>query len=273
MKIAIQGQAGSFHAAAAQKWLGKQPELIACQTFSDVFRAVQDGTADTGIVAMENSLYGSINEVYDLFEKYGFPIIGEIHLPVHHQLIGFPGAKLADITHVYSQLPALAQCDNYLINTLPDAERIEHHDTAESVRFIKEQCNPRFAAIASQVAAELYDMTIIDANIEDHAENYTRFLVIQPGATPPTDADRTSLVLTTSHQPGALAQVLTEFANSGINLAKLQSRPIIGSPWKYKFYIVVESAGEKLHTALAKIRAYGNQVTILGEYKSTSTLG
>lgn len=270
MKIAIQGQAGSFHAAAAQNWLGQAPDLVPCQTFKDVFEAVKSGQAEAGVVAMENSLYGSITEVYDLFERYGFPIIGEVHLPVHHQLIGFAGASLTDITHVYSQLPALAQCDNYLIDTLPNAERVEYHDTAQSVEYIKSHGDKHYAAIASAAAAELYNMAIIDQNIEDHSENYTRFLVVQPNATPPADANRTSLVLSTSHQPGALAQVLTEFANANINLSKLQSRPIIGSPWKYQFYLVVESAGQPLHAVIDKVRNYGNTVKILGEYKTTS---
>lgn len=270
MKIAIQGTPGSFHAAASSEWLGSQPDLVACQTFRAVFEAVKSGQAEAGIVAIENSLYGSITEVYDLFEAYGIPIVGEVHLPVHHQLIGFAGSRLSDITHVYSQLPALAQCDNYLIEKLPDAERVEYHDTAQSVEFIKQLGDPSYAAIASRAAAELHDMTIIDQDIEDHRENYTRFLVIQSDQPIPVDANRSSLVLRTSHQPGALAEVLTEFAKANINLSKLQSRPIVGQPWQYQFYLVVEAAGQPLHDILDKVRAAGNSVTILGEYTTTA---
>ncbi len=270
MKLAIQGQNGAFHAIAARQWLGGTPDLIECPTFKKVFTALEDGSADAGVVAIENSLYGSINEVYDLIESHGYPIVGEVHLRIKHQLIGFEGAKLSDIQQVFSQLPALAQCAGYLDATLPHAEHLEYHDTAESVAHIKQLGDPTNAAIASREAAELHGMTILDKDIEDHKENYTRFLVVQPNATIPDGANRASLVLTTSHEPGALAKVLTHFADAEINLAKLQSRPIIGSPWKYKFYLVVEASGEPLHAVLEQITADGNSVKVLGEYPTTA---
>lgn len=270
MRIAIQGQNGAFHSIAARQWLGQTPQLVDCSTFKKVFKALEDGSADAGVVAIENSLYGSINEVYDLIESHGYPIVGEVHLRIEHQLIGFKGARLADIQQVFSQLPALAQCAGYLDKTLPHAEHLEYHDTAESVAHIKALGDPTNAAIASREAAELHGMTILDPNIEDHKENYTRFLVVQPTTAVPEGANRASLVLTTSHQPGALAKVLTHFANADINLAKLQSRPIVGSPWKYKFYLVVEASGEQLHGVLDQITTDGNTVRILGEYPTTA---
>ena len=270
VRIAIQGQAGSFHEEAAKQWLSDEFAIVPADTFRQAFANVKAGAADTLVVAIENSLYGSINEIYDLIEKYKFPIIGEVHLPIHHQLIGFSGTKLSNIQNVYSQLPALAQCTEYLDRELPQAEHIEHHDTAESVAYIKKLADPTNAAIASKRAAEVYGMQILDENIEDHVENYTRFLVLQPAATPPNNANRSSLVLTTSHNPGALAKVLTCFAEAGINLSKLQSRPIIGKPWKYKFYLVVEAAGDTLHSIVSKVCAEGNTVNILGEYVSTA---
>ncbi len=270
MRIAIQGQNGAFHSIAAKQWLGETPQLVECATFKKVFMALENDTADAGVVAIENSLYGSINEVYDLIESHGYPIVGEVHLRIKHQLIGFEGAKISDVKQVFSQLPALAQCAGYLDATLPHAEHLEYHDTAESVAHIKTLGNHTNAAIASREAAELHGMAILGKDIEDHKENYTRFLVIQPNATVPEGANRASLVLTTSHQPGTLAKVLTRFAAADINLAKLQSRPIIGSPWKYKFYLVVEASGEPLHTVLSQITSDGNTVKVLGEYPTTA---
>ncbi len=267
MRIAIQGDAGSFHDAAAQIWTAKQMdnlEIVPADTFPETFRAVANDKADLLIVAIENSLYGSINQVYDLIEKYSYPIVGEIHLPIHHQLISAGTPEL--ITDIYSHPVALAQCEAYLDQHFPRAERHEYHDTAAAVKHIKQLDDPHYAAIASDVAATLHSMPIIDTNIEDSPANFTRFLVLQPRGTVPDDANRTSLVLTTDHTPGALARILTIFANKGINLSKLQSRPIIGSPWKYRFYLVVDAAGEQLEAALREIAPLSASLKNLGSY-------
>lgn len=268
MRIAIQGEKGSFHDEAARRWFGEDITLIPGETFGDVFESVRRGDADAIVVAIENSLYGGINQVYDLIESYEYPIIGEIHLPIHQQLIGTPGIE---ITHIYSHPVALAQCENYLDIHYPNAQRIEYHDTAAAVEFIAKNGDDHWAAIASKTAAELHAMPILASNIEDNPANFTRFLVLQPHTSAPTDADRTSLVLTTNHTPGALAKVLTILADSNINLSKLQSRPIIGSPWKYRFYLVLDVAGPTLHQALSELREYTQSLTILGEYRHDTT--
>lgn len=264
MRIAIQGEKASFHDAAARSWFSGSISLIPCETFSEVFGSLNRHEADAAVVAIENSLYGGINQVYDLIESHGYPIVGEIHLPIHHQLIGTPGAE---ITHIYSHPVALAQCEDYLETHYPSAEKIEYYDTAAAVEFVKEKADPNLAAIASTEAATLHDMPILKQNIEDNPANFTRFLVIQPEGKAPKDADRTSLVITTNHTPGALAKVLTVFADMGINLSKLQSRPIIGKPWKYRFYLVLDTAGDQLQSALKAIEPLTDTVTILGEYK------
>lgn len=264
MRVAIQGEIASFHHTAASQWFGGTVEFVPCDTFSGVFKAIDSGQADAGVVAIENTLTGSINPVYDLLEKYAYPIIGEIHLPIRQNLIGTFGA---DVTHIYSHPVALAQCEAYLDKNFPDAARIEHHDTAGAVQFIANEKNPHFAAIASTEAAAHYGVPVLAKNIEDNQANFTRFLVVKPGSTPPEDADRTSLVMTTSHTPGALAEILTILATENINLSKLQSRPIVGLPWQYRFYLVLDTAGAPLHAALAKITPLTRSLTVLGEYR------
>ncbi len=264
MRIAIQGVADSFHDIATRQWFGDNIEIIPADNFPEVFKAVESREANKAVVAIENTLYGSINQVYDLIEKYAYPIVGEIQLSIHHQLIGTPNQT---ITHIYSHPVALSQCESYLDENYPEAERIEYHDTSAAVAFIKQLGDPNNAAIASLASAKRHDMAIIDQNIEDNPENYTRFLVLEPFGQPPGDANRTSLVLTTSHQPGALADILGVIAKNRINLSKLQSRPIIGKPWEYKFYLVIDTAGVELNNIISKITPLTQSLAILGQYK------
>ena len=268
MKIAIQGDRGSFHHQAAIRHFGDDISLVCCETFADVFGALNRHEADTALVAIENSLYGSINEVYDLLESHRYPITGELFIRIHQQLIGLPGAKLADIHTVYSHPVALAQCEQYLNVNLPQAKRTEYHDTAAAAEFVHTKQNSAIAAIASSEAARLYDLSVIAQNIEDNANNYTRFVSI--GRTADTNTashSKASLVIETDHTPGALARVLGIFADNGVNMTKLQSRPIPGKVWTYRFYIDIECAGPKLHDLLATIRSsHSANVIILGQY-------
>jgi len=265
MRIAIQGELGSFHHAVARQWFGETAPIVPADTFPAVFEHIASGNADVAVVAIENSLYGSINQVYDLIESYGYPIVGEVHLRVSQQLIGLDPD--AEITHIYSHPVALAQCEAYLDAHYPHAKRIEYHDTAAAVGYVKSTNNPHYAAIAGQQAATLHSVPVIASAIEDNTQNYTRFLVLDPNGTAPVNADRTSLVVTTNHTPGALARILTIIADAGINLSKLQSRPIIGQPWSYRFYLVLDVAGPLLEEALVSISPFTENVTVLGEYK------
>jgi prephenate dehydratase len=267
MRIAIQGQAGSFHEQAARHWYGPTIEIIPCTTFRDVFDAYENGEADALISAVENSTYGSINEVYQLIEACEAPIVGEVKLEIDQMFITQPGAKLNEITEVYSHPVALAQCRQWLKEHLPNAELIEFFDTAGAVEFIKDEGNIHMAAIAGEQAAKLYKMPILERNIQDSRHNITRFLALAPTDTP-KDANRASLVVTTSDKPGALVEVLQVFADGSINLAKLQSQPIIGKPWNYKFFIVVDCAGETLYELLEIIEKNDHQITLLGEYRA-----
>lgn len=268
MKIAIQGELGSFHHEAAQRYYSAPLDIVACESFSEVFGALNRHDADAAVIAIENSLYGSINEVYDLIESHRYPVVGEVYLRVEQQLVGLPGAPLSGVDQVYSHPVALAQCEHFLETNLPNAQQVAYHDTAAAAEYIAQQANPAFAAIASRAAASLHGLPILRETIEDNKANYTRFMVIEHRKRPiAAAADKASLVVETNHKPGALAKILTIFADAGVNISKLQSRPIIGEVWRYRFYIDVETAGPALHRLLAQCRADSAQVTVLGEYK------
>ena len=267
MIVAIQGQAGSFHEQAVQKWYGLSVDILPCTTFSDVFAAYSRGEVDAIVTAVENTVYGSINQVYQFIEDCEAPIIGEVKLPVTQLLIGHPGTRLADITEVYSHAVALAQCRTWLATNLPQAELIEFFDTAGAVEYVKGTGEHCMVAIAGRQAATLYEMAVIHDNIQDTPDNITQFLVLEATSTV-ADANQASLVITTSHKPGALVEVLQVFAAANVNVARLQSQPIVGSPWQYKFFIVVDCAGEALYSLVDKIESGDHQVTLLGEYKA-----
>lgn len=274
--VAIQGAQASFHDEAARSFFGSTIQIKNCQSFKDVFDALRKGDADQAVIAIENSLYGSINEVYDLLLKHRFWISGEIYLRIRHCLIGHPDASIPMITEVHSHPVALAQCELFLDTVLPNAKRFEHHDTAESVADIKKWRNPHKAAIASEQAARLYDMKVLKQSIETHHQNYTRFVVLET-RTPNKAASRrgpakTSLVLRTSHTPGALHKALSTFAEGGINLSKLQSRPIIGKAWHYIFYVDIEAgyADSNVQRALEQLHEQGCETIILGSYAAAS---
>ena len=265
MKVSIQGARHSFHDQAARQWFKEDGlEIIEADTFRQVFESVRTQASGAAVVAIENTLYGSINQVYDLIEEYQYPIVGEIHLPIHHQLIGTNGTA---ISQIYSHPVALAQCEQYLNTHYPDAKRIEYYDTAAAVSYIKQLADPHTAAIASANAASYHHMNIVEQNIEDNPHNFTRFLVIDPSGIPPTDANRASLVITTDHTPGALAHVLAQLAHHNINLAKLQSRPIIGQPWHYKFYLVIDAPVLQLNSIESLLEKYVETCVVLGIYR------
>jgi len=271
MRIAIQGEKGSFHHQAAKKWFHEDISILACNSFHSTFASIESGKADTILVAIENSIYGAINEVHDLLELYRYPIVGEVYLRIRHQLITLPGARPSDIKQIFSHPVALAQCEVFISEHFPNAKRIEYEDTAASVSYIQANKLIENAAIASKVAAEDHNLPILMSDIEDNPANFTRFLVLQPDGEPPIGANKTSLIITTNHAPGALAHALSLFARKDINLVRLQSRPIIGEAWRYRFYIDVEAAGEPLHEILAEIRKTGALTTVLGEYVTGRT--
>lgn len=188
-------------------------------------------------------------------------------LTIQQTLITNPGTKLEDITAVYSHPVAPSQCQHFLQEYLLQAAQIEYFDTAGAVEFIKQHGSPHLAAIAGQAAAQLHNMPILKRHIQDSQDNITRFLVLDQTTTV-ADANRATLVVTTAHQPGSLLEILRTFANQSINLASLQSQPIVGQPWNYKFFMTVNAAGPSLQRAINKITSTGHKVTLLGEYRT-----
>lgn len=272
MNIAIQGQSASYHDIAAHTFFGANITTIDCATFAETFQQIESGEADYAVVAIENSLYGPINPVYDLLLEKKPWVTGEIYLRIEHCLIGTPEATLDGITQVHSQVMAIAQCENWLENNLPNATHIEQHDTTASVVQVKNWADPARAAIASRQAAELHDMQILVKNIEDHHQNFTRFFVLQNKSAVHKNSDKTSIVIRTPSdtKPGSLYRALGVFANRNINVYSLQSRPIVGSAWHYMFYIDVGagSGSPQLAEALQELKDQGCEFDVLGSYKN-----
>jgi prephenate dehydratase len=265
MKIAIQGLDTSFHAHAAKRLFGNDIELVHYATFPAVFHALHNKKVNQAVVAIENSLYGSINEVYDLLLKYKVTVTGEIYEKIGLHLLGIQGATLSDITDVYSQAPALAEAKDFLDNKLVLARRHEHSDTALAAEEVARWAKPQNAAIASRAAAEKYDLSILAENIETHHQNYTRFLVISRSDNT-VKGNKSSLVFQTSDTPGSLHAALGVFARRNINITKLESRPIIGKAWQYMYYIDISSVSSP--DLINELGQFAQNIHVLGNYKA-----
>lgn len=276
-RVAFQGERGAYGEMATLQYFPKAT-LMPKKSFQDVFDAAQDGGADYVVVPVENSIEGSVNEIYDLLLQTKMGVIGEVYQRVRHCLIANRGAK--KIRYVHSHPQALAQCRNYLQKK--GLESVPAYDTAGAVKMIKENKMLDSAAIASRRAAELYDMEILDEDIQDRKNNYTRFLVLSPKKTK-DDAKasqyKTSMIFSVEHVPGALFGIVGEFAIRRINLTKIESRPTKETPWEYNFYVDFEGRAQDrvVQEALKSIKPKTSYLKILGSYKkaefpaSTST--
>jgi prephenate dehydratase len=268
-KIAIQGFEGSFHQVAAQQFF-KDVEVICCSTFREVVKVAADKKeSDGGIMAIENSIAGSILPNYNLLQKSNLKIIGEVYLQIKQNLLVNPGIKLEDIREVHSHPMALLQCLDYLGKH--NWKLIETDDTALSAKHIHQHRSKHIAAIASRLAADLYHLDVIGPNIHTLKNNYTRFLVLQHAdkAIAVNNPDKASLIFNTDHSKGSLAKVLTEIADGDINLSKLQSMPIPGSDWKYSFHADLEFKNiEQLNKVIKTIEPLTEDLKIYGVYKN-----
>jgi len=268
-KVSIQGYEGSFHQVAAQHFYGKRVEVIPCDTFRDVIRiASSKKESDGGVMAIENSIAGSILPNYNLLQKSNLKITGEIYLQINQNLLAYPGVQLQDIREVHSHPMALLQCIDYLEKH--PWKLIESEDTALSAKQIHQHHSKHTAAIASKLAAELYDLEIIAPNIHTLKNNYTRFLALArvEDAVEIEEADKASVNFHTDHSKGSLARVLTRIAEGGINLSKLQSMPIPGSDFKYSFHADMEFDNkEQFEEVIRGIRSLTKELNIYGVYK------
>jgi prephenate dehydratase len=276
-KVLIQGRHGSFHEMAAFKML-PEAEIIPAKTFTELFKRFNNGEADYAVVATMNSNFGDIDPMYremtrhlldDEPTKNKFWIAKTTTLDVHQNLIGLPGADLKDIKHVHSMSPALAQASEYLDKFLPEAEKIEEDDTAESVKLIMRLGDISHAAVASEAAAKLYGAKILKKSIQNDKDNRTRFALLSRELTSSPDDTKVSLVLETSNTAGSLYRALGLFAENNINLAYLRSQTIPGADFRQMFYVDADCVGqlEEMRLVIEQLKLQDDRVTVLGFYK------
>jgi prephenate dehydratase len=274
-RIAFQGERGAFSEEAALKLTGAGTTLVPRPTFEAAFSAIDDGLADYILAPIENSLAGSVHRSFDLLVESDLHIIGEVIIPIVHNLIAVPGARVGDLAVVESHPVALAQCEQFFI-AHPAIKRVAAEDTAGSVRDMMKLGDPKRGAIASRRAAEIYGAAILQKHLEDDRENYTRFLLLapksHPGETEPA-ADKLSLVFELQHLPGALYHALAPFARRNINMMKIESRPMHGKPWQYRFHLDLQASAREpeVRAAIAELEKLSAQFRILGSYKAAET--
>jgi prephenate dehydratase len=267
--VAIQGERGAFSEEAAYKLLGKNVKVLPQETFSAIFASVAEGKTKYCLAPIENTLAGSVYENFDLLVAHQLHIIAEVNLRIVHHLIAFPGISFSNLRQVYSHPVALAQCTKFF-ERHPKVERVRYYDTAGSVKMLGEKRIPGAAAIASKIAARVYGARILQAGLEDHQGNYTRFLLLSRRAVVTPGANKVSIVFSTQNSPGALFKCLSVFALRDIDLTKMESRPLRGRPWEYFFYLdfsgnVKEARCQNAMNHLAEVT---NFLRVLGCYKA-----
>ena len=276
-KVAIQGVSGAFHEIAARQYFeGEEIEILPCITFKDLFRALAADESLLGIIAIENTIAGSLLQNHNLLRESGCMIVGEHKLRIEHNLAALPGQRIEDIQEVYSHPIALMQCEDF-IDEHRHMKAIESEDTALSAKEIADNKIPGRAAICSSLAAEKYGLEVIARGIETNKRNFTRFLMIaEPSLaekmTNGTLLDKSSLVFTLPHEEGSLAKVLSILSFYHVNLTKIQSLPIIGREWEYQFYInLTFDDYTRYRQSLDAIRPLTKDFQLLGEYKAAVT--
>lgn len=267
LKIAIQGITTSFHEVAAFTYFQEPVTTIECLSFHALCESLKNGEADYAVMAIENSIAGSILPNYFLLQEYHFSIIGEIYLPIHMHLLALPGVELKDIKIIESHPMAIRQCSDYLYK-LKGMQIMESDDTALSARKVKEQKLRNTAAIANEYAAKKFGLNIVEKRIETHKKNFTRFLILTRKTNVSIDSNKASLSFEVANEVGSLADALMTFKTNSINLTKIQSIPIIGKPSEYSIHVDVEWRRRKSYdTAIQQVLRQVRNLNILGEYK------
>jgi prephenate dehydratase len=271
--VAFQGELGAFSHAAAIKLLGEKIKVRPCASFVDVFEALRSDVVSHSVVPIENTLHGSIHENYDHLLKYDLPIRGETSIRISHHLIALPGTRLRDIQRVFSHPVAINQCRKFLERN-GQIEPIPFYDTAGSVKMLREKTPDRAAAIASESAAAIYGGVILQRNIEDDRQNFTRFFLLTKQRESTANSApvwKTSLVFSTRNVPGALFKAMACFALRDLNLTKIESRPLRSKPWEYLFYVdlVGRESDTAVQNAIANLGETTHFVKVLGSYRPT----
>jgi chorismate mutase/prephenate dehydratase len=274
LRVVYQGVEGSYsHLTAQRRYAGTAEGVLleGCETFHAAAQAVREGTADVALLPIENSTAGSINETYDQLAEGGLTITAEEVSRIEHCLVGLPGVRVEDLRIVMSHPQALRQCEDFF-RTAPWLKPREEFDTAGSARKVREMGDRTVAAIASEAAGRMFGLEVLRRDIQSQAANSTRFVELSPhpAACPPGVPVKTSLLLVLAHQPGALAELLGLLSRRGINMTKIESRPIPSTPWQYRFYLDLEghAAVDPIRSALAEAEAHTRELRVLGTYPS-----
>lgn len=271
MRVAIQGELGSNSHMAVRGMLPAGPvDVVACSASAEAFEQLAAGTVDTAVLPIENSLHGSVAEHYDLLLANPVRIAGESLLRVRHNVIVRPGTRLTDLRRVLSHPVALSQCRRWLAEH-PEIEAVNFYDTAGSVKYLMAAGLTDAGGIAPSFAAQQYGAEVLIEGIEDHAENYTRFhlLVREDNCRPADDVNKSSLAFSVAHQPGTLVQALEEFARAGVNLTKIESRPVHGTPWEYVFFVDLRfESEEQIDAATLAVQRHCRMFKELGRYRA-----
>jgi prephenate dehydratase len=252
-RVAIQGIRASFHEEAAFRYFGEDIITIECNSFKQTFEALKNDEADYVVMAIENSIAGSILPNYSLLLSYSFPVVGEVYLPIQLHLMALPGVKFEQIKYVTSHPIAIRQCVDFF-DEYPHLKIVESNDTAACAKRIRDEQLKDTVAIANTLAAKLYELDVLERRIESNKKNFTRFLILTTHENAKVNRpDKASLCFQVSNEVGALAKVLNIFAEQGINMSKIQSMPVLGKPSEYNFYVDVEwDDNKKYDTPLNK---------------------
>ncbi|MDR3189331.1 MAG: prephenate dehydratase [Prevotellaceae bacterium] len=267
-KIAIQGVAGAFHEVAAQKYFGKNIVAVECDTFRELARKLAAGEVDFAVMAIENTIAGTLLPNYSLIHEFNLRVVGEVYLHIEMQLMALPDVQLPQVAYIHSHPIAIAQCREFLDTLPPTVTVIEKNDTAESAQLIVKNRLANTAAIAGRLAAEMYGLHIIAEDIHTCKQNYTRFLALSRTPCSSEQSNKASICLEVAHRSGSLAAALGVWAKHSINLTKIQSVPIIGKPYQYSFYIDLEWDDKAAYRrAMDEVASCATSQYLLGEYK------
>ena len=264
-KVSIQGIRGAFHEEAARRYFGPMIQILPKLDFNDTLQSVAQNEADYAVMAVENSIAGTIHSNYSLLQSSGLSIQGEVYLRIRQNLMALPESKIEAIERVYSHPMAIAQCRNFF-ESRPQIQLIESEDTALSAREIAKNKQHNVAAIAGKLAGKIYGLELLAQGIETHRKNYTRFLIIGRKCLNQI-YNKASLVFSLPHKQGALAGVLSLIAQHSINLTKIESVPVVGEPWHYRFYLDISFEKKaSYHSMLQEIRPHCQNFQLLGSY-------